>query len=87
MKIKRCYVALTVEEQDFDNCEFLRIRRFFFFLNGAEIGCVDLNETMEKVTHADGDIIELLEALGFKTKIKKGDYAAFNYLIRKYMVK
>ena len=49
MKIKKCYVALTVEEQDFDNCEFLRLRRFFFFLNGAEIGCVDLNETMEEV--------------------------------------
>jgi hypothetical protein len=87
MKIKKCYVALTVEEQDFDNCEFLRLRRFFFFLNGAEIGFVDLNETMEEVTYADGDIIELLEALGFKTKIEKGDYAAFNYLIRKYMVK
>ena len=87
MKIKKCYVALTVEEQDFDNCEFFRLRRFFFFLNGAEIGCVALNETMEKVTYADGDIIELLKALGFKTKIEKGDYAAFSYLIRKYMVK
>ena len=42
---------------------------------------------MEEVTYSDGDIIKLLEALGFKTKIEKGDYAAFNYLIRKYIVK
>ena len=56
-------------------------------MNGAEIGCVGLNATMEEVTYSDGDIIKLLEALGFKTKIEKGDYAAFNYLIRKYMVK